>query len=168
MDLLPVLQDLEKQLPAMLAKPDEWQTVDVDYHPPRVERVWRYWQEYRINLHRIHHCAPGEPYLHPHPWPSAMHVLEGAYEMVRGFGTGTDTPIILGTTILTAGAFYSMQHPDEWHSVRPLDPVAYSIMLNGHPWDRSMPIDKKANDLPPLSPEVKAEMLDKFAALIGG
>ena len=166
MDLLPVLQSLESQLPELLRDGDGWQTVDIDYHPPRVERIWRYWEGYRINLHRIHHCQPQEPYLHPHPWPSAMHVLQGSYEMVRGFGPGTQAPTILGTTILSAGAYYSMQHPDEWHSVRPLAPVAYSIMLNGQPWNRAMPIAQKSEDLNALDDAVKREMLALFAAML--
>jgi len=160
--MMDALLEVEGKLPQLLEAIAGWNTVDVDYHPPRVERVWRSWEGNRINLHRIHHCEKGEPYVHPHPWPSAMHVLSGSYEMIRGFGQGIKEPIILGSTVLSADSYYSMEHRDEWHSVRPIEGVAYSLMVSGKPWDRKMPIEKSANDLPTLTTEQKGEIIQFF------
>ncbi len=166
--MMDVLLTVEKNLPRLLEDEAGWNTVDVNYHPPRVERVWCYWEGHRINLHRIHPCERDEPYVHPHPWPSAMHVLSGSYEMIRGFGQGIEDPIILGSTILGADSYYSMEHRDEWHSVRPLEKAAYSLMVNGTPWDREMPIEQSASDLSPLTPEQKREILQFFREFYSG
>jgi len=160
--MLDVLLDVECILPELLQDESGWNTVDVNYHPPRVERLWRLWEGNRINLHTIHPCGKEEPYLHPHPWPSAMHVISGSYEMIRGFGQGTKSPKILGETILTPNSYYSMEHRDEWHSVRPVKGLAHSIMVNGPPWNREMPISTSATDLPPLSPDRKIRLLQFF------
>jgi len=122
----------------------------------------------RINLHRIHPCKKGEPYLHPHPWASAMHVISGSYEMIRGYGEGNEDPIILGSIILSAGSYYSMEHRDEWHSVRPLEVVSATLMVNGKPWDRKMPLATTASDLPPLMPEQKRDMMQFFREYYSG
>ena len=160
--MMEVLRQVEKLLPMLLDDREVWKGVDITYHPPRVERVWRQWGTYRINLHRIHPCERREVYLHPHPWPSAMRVRSGSYEMVRGYGAGTANPIILGTTILTAGSSYSMDQRDEWHSVRPLESVALSLMVSGPPWNRKMPIESPTAPNP-LAPKAEADIMAFFA-----
>jgi len=69
----------------LLRNPSIWNTLDVNYHHPRVERLWTQIVDARLMLHVIHPCKPEEALYHPHPWPSAMHVLSGKYEM--GLGT---------------------------------------------------------------------------------
>ena len=86
--MLDVLAAVEQALPQLLQDENAWHSLYIDYQLPTVERLWRPWHEYRISLHRIHPCAPGEALFHPHPWPSAMHVLAGAYEMAVGYGQG--------------------------------------------------------------------------------
>jgi hypothetical protein len=78
--MLDVLAQLEQALPAMLRDESIWHSLYVDYHPPTVERLWAPWRDYRAFLHRIHPCAREQALFHPHPWPSAMRVLEGEYE----------------------------------------------------------------------------------------
>ena len=160
--MITVLTQIEHQLPTLLTQKEIWHSLDINYHPPRVERLWCSLGEYRINLHRIYPCQPGEAYLHPHPWPSAMHVLSGSYEMIRGYGEGIEKPIILGTTILTAGSIYTMENPNEWHTVRPLGGIALSLMISGKPWNRAMPIEKSSKDLPELSAATQQEIIDTF------
>jgi hypothetical protein len=41
------------------------------------------------------------------------------------------TPIISTRLILTAGSYYEMLSPFDWHYVRPIDEPSYSIMLSG-------------------------------------
>jgi hypothetical protein len=52
----------------------------VNYHHPRVERLWTQVGDSRLMLHVIHPCNSSEALYHPYPWPSAMHVLSGRYE----------------------------------------------------------------------------------------
>jgi hypothetical protein len=154
--MLEKLFEVENLLPDWLDK--EWASLDVDYHPPRVERLWRSWGEFRVSLHRIHPCE--NPLFHPHPWPSAMRILSGTYEMVVGYGAGETPPPIACRLQLSAGTCYEMVEKDAWHWVRPLEKPAYSLMISGLPWARwAPPVSRK---LPPLSSEASAELLAFF------
>lgn len=45
----------ETQLGELLTKPEIWNTLDIDYFPPRVERVWTQFDEnHRLFIHVIH------------------------------------------------------------------------------------------------------------------
>lgn len=148
-----MLANLDKvvdALPALIERRDTWHSIDVDYEPPRVERVWRdvdmsdsgdLHYKMRVCLHRIHACK--RALYHPHPWPSAMLVLDGVYEMQMGLAT---TKIEEGkpeephhhraTTIhLTKECVYAMTSPYAWHSVRPLTDTALSVMIMGQPYE---------------------------------
>lgn len=129
---------------------DYWSTLDVDYEPPRVERLWKPLpnEDARIYLHRIHPCE--KALFHPHPWPSAVMILSGRYEMGVGFGSGEQEPPVAARTILAAGSCYEMDHPDGWHWVRPIGGPSLSVMITGLPWKRWSPSpEKKLNPLPP-------------------
>jgi len=79
------LKNIEKTvLMDLLKNPSIWNTLDVNYHQPRVERLWTQIGTSRLMLHVIHTCETDEALYHPHPWPSAMHVLSGSYEMGLG------------------------------------------------------------------------------------
>ena len=140
--MLTVLERIEKVLPDLLLDSQEksWNSVLIDYHPPVVARLWRpYEDDYRIYLHQILPCNPGEALLHPHPWPSAMRVVLGTYEMGIGYGSGDAEPPLAATLLLSAGSAYEMIDKDAWHYVRPLNSPAYSVMVTGKPWQRESP-----------------------------
>ena len=158
--MLDVLAQLEQALPAMLMDESIWQSLYVDYHPPTVERLWTPWREYRAFLHRIHPCAREQALFHPHPWPSAMRVLEGEYEMAVGFGPGMDEPPVAALMVSRGDFRYEMTHPDSWHYVRPLGRPTLSVMVTGKPWARDAP--KSSRPLRPLRPEQVAELLRLF------
>ena len=118
------------------------------------------WRGYRVSLHRIHPCAAGEALFHPHPWPSAMHLLTGEYEMAVGYGTG-ETPPPVAALIVARGDFrYEMTDRDAWHYVRPLGGPTLSVMVTGQPWDRPAP--RSSNPLAPLTDAQRAELFDLF------
>lgn len=145
----------------LLTKPDEWKTLLIDYHPPVVERCWAQIGNYRIYLHFIHKCTAEQALFHPHPWPSAMHVLTGKYEMGLGFGPGLEVPEKMCTVLLeNGGAYYDMTHIDGWHYVRPVDDTCATIMLAGKLWDREQP--EGPEGLKSLSRERKLMMLKWF------
>ncbi len=163
--LLPVLAELEANtLPGLLREPeDAWRSLDVIYHPPRVERVWRQHGALRIFLHRIWPCAPGESLLHPHDWPSAVHVLTGRYEHVLAYPR-PEGPRTLTTLELAAGSRYEMCEPTTWHSVRPLGGPALSLMITARPYDRArrQAFAKPARPQPPLDAASKRSLLAAF------
>lgn len=137
--MLDALARVEADLGFLIRGPEEqakWQSLDIDYHAPRVERLWRDWEGFRVYLHWIHPCEPGEALLHPHPWPSAMKVLGGRYEMGVGYGPGETEPPLAALLELAEGSTYQMIDPDQWHYVRPLDGPALSLMVTGKPWNR--------------------------------
>ncbi len=152
----------DKMLLDLLSKPNEWRTLLVDYHPPIVERCWAQLGNYRIFLHFIHKCEVKDALFHPHPWPSAMHVLHGKYEMGLGFGPGLIEPEKMCTVLSeNGGLYYDMTHIDGWHYVRPVDGVCATVMLTGKPWEREE--IKSDEPLKPLAEDRKLIMLQWFA-----
>ena len=152
----------DKLLIDLLAKPAEWHTLLVNYHPPIVERLWAQIGNYRILLHFIHKCEVKDALFHPHPWPSAMHVINGKYEMGLGFGPGIIEPPVMCTLLLeNGGAYYDMTHIDGWHYVRPVEGVCATVMLIGKPWEREqLEVSEKPK---PFSEDRKLIMLRFFS-----
>jgi hypothetical protein len=158
--MLDILAAVEEALPDLLADEASWKSLYIDYHPPTVERLWRHWGEYRVSLHRIHPCPPGAALFHPHPWPSAMRILDGEYEMAVGYGKGMQEPPVAALMIARGDFRYTMTDPDAWHYVRPIDRPSMSLMVTGKPWDREAhPVHK---ELIALGEEQKREILAFF------
>ena len=125
----------QRELPGLLADPTTpWQSINITYEDPHVERVWIQLGEYRVLLHRIHPCE--HPLRHPHPWPSAVRILSGQYRMGVG-KLGQDGNAEIVTVLLTAGSSYEMLHPHGWHYVQPLLKPSLSVMLTGKPWPKT-------------------------------
>lgn len=158
--MLSALERVEAQLPDLLRQPEVWRSLDVTYHPPRVERVYTDFEELRISLHCIHPCSKDEALFHPHPWPSSMRLLTGQYEMGVGFGSGQSEPPRASTIVLSAGSTYEMVDPDSWHYVRPLNEAVMTLMVTGQPWERTTP--KASGELAELSTARKSEILEIF------
>lgn len=156
---LKLLKDIESKMPSLLEDSEGWISLDVDYDSPRVERVWRQYEDLRICLHRIHKPTH-EPLFHSHPWPSSMRILQGSYEMGIGYSYNGERPKVAVTTILSEGSSYEMVDPNSWHYVKPLSDVTYSIMISGKPWVVAPP--SISQNLKPLTQEAKKEILDFF------
>ena len=133
--MLQVLARTEEALPQVLSDRTLWTSLDVDYEPPRVERMWCQRGKYRVFIHRIHPCD--KALFHPHPWPSAVKILSGTYEMSIGHGTGASDPPEAATVLLTSGSSYEMIDPNGWHSVRPIGGPSLSLMVTAYPYDRN-------------------------------
>jgi hypothetical protein len=170
-DLCAVLAELPS-----LVREDGWHGLHVTYHPPVVERLWRQHGAHRLFLHRIHPCDAGEALWHPHPWPSAVAVVSGRYEMGLAATSPSRYSIESGvyvpergpelaTTILTAGSQYEMLTPQAWHSVRPLEAPSLSVMLVGEPWRDAWPTSnfpKPSEPQGPLPDDLRAALLADF------
>ena len=165
--LLDVLQRVERHLPELLRDDARWTSLDVAYEPPRVERLWCPFEDgaFRIYLHRIHPCE--RALFHPHPWPSAIKILSGVYEMGIGYSPSEDDPPEVATVLLTAGSSYEMIHPDGWHYVRPLGSPSLSLMVTGVPWETHAGTKRPAPGvvLQPLSAVARTELLGAFRRL---
>jgi hypothetical protein len=157
--MLKELMIIEKMLPRILEE-DCWNTVYVDYHKPYVKRVWKQIGENRLYLHEIFPCEKEESLLHPHPWPSAMKVISGTYEMGVGYSETSELPVIASTLILPENSYYEMTNLHSWHYVRPLEKSSLSLMITGIPWKRDVP--KSDYTLRELTAEEKENILEKF------
>lgn len=147
--MLHVLYAAERELPSLL-RHAPWQSVFVDYEEPYVERLFVSWDEYRVYLHRIHlmRSRLSIPLFHPHPWPSAMKVISGKYEMAIGYGEGQEKPPVASRLILPSESYYEMKDKNAWHSVRPIGSPSLSLMVTGKPWERWSPkSDRKMREL---------------------
>lgn len=168
--MLDKLNEAEKILGKLLRE-EQWKSLDVDYHPPHVERLWIQAPSgnFRIYLHRIHPCKDGEALWHPHPWPSAVKIIEGTYKMGAGRQDwrGMTTPPVTTTIVGVAGSSYEMVDADAWHYVQPLEPVL-SLMVTGRPWDAGeLPRQVLGQPWPPdplgpLSEEKVSALLSDF------
>lgn len=151
----------DKLMLELLSQPDIWQSLMIDYHPPVVERLWTQINKHRISLHFIHTCEKEDALFHPHAWPSAMHIIEGAYEMGLGFGEGNEVPEKMCTIFVPHGnMYYDMTHINSWHYVRPIKSVCSTVMLSGEPWEREAP--KSDEPLKQLDSSRRAIMLEYF------
>jgi len=163
--LIEKLQQIEKvKLYNLLCDASQWNSLFIDYHKPHVERLWCQLGNYRIFLHFIHACEKEESLFHPHLWPSAIHVLEGEYEMGVGFGEGIEEPEIFSTIMSKGNMYYDMSHRDGWHYVRPIQGVTSSVMLVGKSWDREMPTANEVEELNNLHNDRVSIMLEYFKA----
>ncbi len=141
-----IFEEVKKKLPELLEK--DWESLYIDYHPPIVERLWRQYGDYRIYLHRIHFCKEGEALFHLHPWPSAVLVVSGMYEMYFGYDDGKVTiPSCSGKILIDVDKhplYYEMINPIGKHSVRPtMRDVSYSLMITGKPTGVEAPKSEK-------------------------
>lgn len=132
--MLAVLNEVESLLPELLRDPKNWNSVFVDYHRPFVERLWMQHGEYRIMLHRIYPCTGVDALFHPHPWPAAMRILHGSYEMKVGWSKDFLPPERTMTLNLAPRSSYEMTDPDLWHYVAPSNSATITLMVTGKPW----------------------------------
>jgi len=157
--MLDVLYRIEDDMHTLLMLPG-WHSLYINYHPPVVERLWRQLGDHRVYLHRIHPCTPEQALFHPHPWPSAIRVLEGSYEMGIGYGKGIDPPPVACKILANTAFCYEMIEPDGWHYVRPINAPSLSLMVTGKPWEREAP--RSNEPLSPMGPDRVAGLMERF------
>lgn len=158
--MLEVLYEVEKNIRDLLVD-NELHTMYIDYHKPYVSRIWFQHGEYRVYLHKIESCDTVEVLYHPHPWESAIRIVEGRYEMGIGHSKDDFAPRTDCKLILPAGTCYEMVEPDAWHYVKPLDGPSYSIMVTGKLTGRKMPIEPE-KEFRKLTEDEIVDILEKF------
>lgn len=136
--MLKYLTEAKKALPELLMNRELWNGIHIDYEHPHVDRLWTdFLDGTRLNLHKIYPCEPRQAFMHPHPWPSAMEIVEERYLMLVGNDTDSSGGSLeAATLILTPGSCYEMIDPNAYHSVRPLEKPVLSVMVTGAPYDK--------------------------------
>lgn len=132
--MLDILEQALAALPEFLDDEHSltWHSLAVRYETPHVNRLWWEWGDYRINLHKIFPCETA--LWHPHPWPSAVKIFSGSYEMGLAYGD-EKARYTVARTILCEGSCYTMTEQLGWHYVRPIGEPSMSVMVTGKPWD---------------------------------
>ncbi len=163
-----ILKSLENDINNLLQDPSIWKTLDVDYFPPRVERLYTDHKGYRIFLHTIH--TTEKPCLfHKHRWPAAFKQVSGSYEMGITYSekeVDSDEAYslpILAKFIINKGSYYEMNQTDCLHYVKPQGGISRSIMITKDMYPESS-FRKESLDkvLEELSEERKMEILYSF------
>lgn len=171
--MLSYLNNVWGRLPKLLEL--DWNSLNIDYHPPLVERLWiddPDGRNCRIYLHRIHPCDRGASLRHVHPWPSAIRIVEGMQEVVSGVVTdppaGKDRYGVGARFVLEPGSAYEMTKQAQWHSVRSIDSPALSLMVSGAVWPPDPSIDSQPQPygLKPLPSDVAAEIKTRFEGIM--
>lgn len=160
----------------LLMSDNVWESLEIDYHPPFVKRLWvQLDEDHRLLLHEIHPCDSDEALLHPHPWQSAMHVLPigGVYEHGMGYrnerqiydsGISLETETIdtmVSTQEVHGEMYYEMVDKQAIHYVRPMNSCVYTVMLTG-PLEWPEHHHKASKELHPLSSDEKDRLLGIF------
>ena len=165
-----ILKSLEPAIKDLLNNPNVWKTLDVDYFPPRVERLYTDYDGYRIFLHTIH--PTDSPCLfHKHRWPAAFKQVEGSYEMGITYSEkeiSSEEAYSLPTLarfIVNEGSYYEMTQTDCLHFVNPNGKVSRSIMVTKDMYPESSfrkeSLDRKLNEL-----SNRDELVEIFKKLI--
>jgi hypothetical protein len=160
------LKEAESKLLSLLEHPNIWNTLDVNYFPPRVERLWiQYDQNHRLFIHVIH--PTNEPCLfHKHRWPASFKIIKGQYEMGISYSEkeiSSDEAYDLDQIskfILTEGSYYEMTNTHTLHYVKPQDQPSISLMITGPLYpEASVRKEILNNELSPLTEERKLEII---------
>ena len=151
---------------------DDWNSIDVLYHKPRVERLWRAIEiegcKYRLGLHPIHPVDhPAECLDHYHPWGSTVKILSVGYNMGFSFGDPWEpAPPKAITSFYGPGSTYSMLHPFGRHYVQPTGIMSTSIILMAEPWEKGLfPPEDETHDMSvnqPIDRDRKKLILTRF------
>lgn len=160
------LKEAESILPDLLRNSDIWNSLDVDYYPPRVERLWvQYDENHRLYIHIIHPTNE-DCLFHKHRWPAAFKILKGSYEMGISYSdkevSSEEAYNIAKVSmfILNENSYYEMTNTHTLHYVKPLDKESLSLMITGPLYPEAEFRKEILNkDLKPLSKQRKEEIL---------
>jgi len=169
-----MLSELHKamdELPDLLADRGKWDSLIVNLRKPWTYRVYsRLKSGMRVCLHRFEVCHKHEAFKHPHPWPGAFIVLDGAYKMEVGYSPDrVSKPSEVTTLILRKWSEYEIVSPLTWHAVIPLE-TTHTVMVNDESWPPEVAHKEvrttKGKDLDRMPENELIAHLAKFQALV--
>ena len=177
--MIDILKKIEReQILDILSQPiEKFKTLYVDYEHPYVERLQYNLEDgYRLFFHVIHTCKTEVALYHPHPWPSAMHILEGKYETGVSYSeveehykhteTGELNELIAKNEVAkfiisdnpSGSAYYQMPNWKGWHYVRPIT-ICHTTMITHTQWYKG---NKATKELYPIETERAIWIKDWF------
>lgn len=170
--MLDTLEVVLDKIPELTRDASRWESLVINRRKPYTFRAFTNIGGLRVCLHRFEGCDPQESFYHPHPWPGAFIILEGAYNMKLGYSADRESPPKPVAQIkMVAGSRYEIIEPMTWHTVEPITDVVYTVMINGQPWKSDVAHSEvrttKGKDLEAMPPEMLRAHLDKFAELTG-
>ena len=131
-------KNLDMYIQIMLQDKKIWQSLDINYHAPRVERLWAPLylnnKKIRVHLHVIHPTTE-KCLFHKHKWPAVIHQIRGTYKMGLTYSqeeidsTNAHNLPVLASFIVGQGSWYEMRQTDTLHFVKPTKLPSYSIMF---------------------------------------
>ena len=148
---------------------DNWKTLDIDYHPPHVQRLYTHINSVRVCLHRILPCDPNEALVHPHPWAASFKIYKGSYYSEVGVSDTAEAPKNMMRLHLSAGSIASMTNPNDWHFVAPIKEAAYTMMINSSPYSKeemNPGVEAASKPLSELDKDTARLILQEFKTLI--
>lgn len=169
--MIDALKEAEKHLPELLLQPERWKSLDVNYFPPRVERLWtQYNEKYRLFVHLIH--PTDQPcLLHKHKWEAAFKMVAGSYDMSIAYCEDEITseeayelPVVASMEF-HKGSYYEMAHTNSMHFVRPRKYPSLSLMLTGNLYPEPR-VEAKHDGLLPLTEERKLALMKSTREII--
>lgn len=176
--MLNKLKLIESTLHDRLHEPDLWESMVIDYEKPHVDRVWMKVLEGRLFLHKIHPCTAQEAFYHPHPWPSAVHILPtdngsvyrmGIWRANKGEAIDYDSEEFVNKTIDTCtlemkgDVYYQMIDTHGLHWVQPINAPVYTLMYTDKPWPKDQRCAPKVEPKAPQAPMNNAQKLEHLA-----
>lgn len=164
---------LRSTLPGLLKDRSKWDSLIVNRRKPHTYRVFTTLENgNRICLHKFNPCDTHEAFAHPHPWPGAFIVLQGAYRMKVGLSKDRDDVVVqqVAEFVLREHAAYEIVNPLTWHSVVPLT-TTYTVMINGAPFPPEVAHTSVrrtgGKDLDKMPEDELVDHLQIFANLVG-
>ena len=135
-EMLCKLYEAMDLLPQLISKREVWDSLIVNRRKPYTYRVFTTLPNgLRLCLHKFDPCHTHEAFSHPHPWPGAFTILQGAYNMKVGYSVDRQQkPDSVVDLELSKFSCYEIINPLTWHSVIPLE-TTYTVMINDTPWD---------------------------------
>lgn len=148
--------------------PQEWDSLVINKRKPHTYRMWRYFDDYRVCLHKFMKCKEDEVFGHPHPWPAEMYMLCGVYYHTIGYSVDLESdPTYFYKERLQEGSSYKIDDPHVWHKVRPVT-TCWTIMFNGPEFKKQHAACRrtKGKDLQKMTYEEVKEHVNYFLDFI--
>lgn len=131
--MLNSLYEIEKNLATHLEDKNSWKSLYIDYDKPYIKTLYKTIGEHTVYLTEICFCHPGEIIPKSSPWPFAMKIISGSYEMTFGFSK-VDTISHTTKLILSRDSYYEGTDIQAKHGLRALEKNSFALVVTGKPW----------------------------------
>lgn len=150
--MLAILEQAERELPALLLNPDDWRGTYSFIGEPVIEWLWMPYGEGKLHIQFVS-AYPANLFMkgHGHAWPLAARIIKGWCATAFGHGLPGGPPPTMGPIRIMGTPpdedfrradarkqVLEIVDPNAWHFSRPLEGGIIQVMVSGRPW-RSNP-----------------------------